>query len=164
MECCARVVERRSDKAAESADHAEQPGDRAHTAPERSSPEATERMSARSAERLKGRGAKRAEHRSMTGREPNWLWRSRVCIARRGRAQGLVERRGWPQLPSAGPGQLPKHKNCRAPKRKRPSGEARERPSVGIPCQAAEVNGPTQKRPRSGPCHVPQWLSTRART
>ena len=82
VECCARMVERRSDKAPETAEHAEQPGDRAHTAPERSSPEATERMSARSAERMKGRGAKRAEHRSVTGREPNWLWRSQVCIAR----------------------------------------------------------------------------------
>ena len=50
MECCARVVERRSDKAAESAEHAEQPGDRAHTAPARSSPGATERMSARAAD------------------------------------------------------------------------------------------------------------------
>ena len=53
----ARMVERRSDKAPESAEHAEQPGDRAHTAPERSSHGATERRSARAAE-------VEAEHRS----------------------------------------------------------------------------------------------------
>ena len=64
MECCARMVERRSDKALESAEHAEQAGDRAHTASERSSPGATERMSARAADvRAKHQGGQ-AERQS----------------------------------------------------------------------------------------------------
>ena len=91
-------------KAPESAEHAERPGDRAHTPQERSSPGATERKSIR------------ASAVKQSGRAHEWLWRSTRNLRMPGgnRAPerpntGVTERRsgraGERQWSSAGEGQ-----------------------------------------------------------